>query len=84
MKYVFIVQCGNAILLCAGTASFAYESLAKQLPASQQSYLISYMSLTRLFKRDAIYCLAIPMAMTWYIKKLPVHKKGDIPVITNG
>ena len=78
MKHVYIVQCGSAIILCAGSISFAYEYLVKQLPGSQQSLVISYMSLTRHFKRDDVYCLAIPMALTWYIKKLRVHKKGDL------
>lgn len=77
MQYVYILQCGLDVVFCTASMSAAYKKLSNQLTNEQSSGLISYMSLTRLFNREHMYVFAIPFSVTWVIKKMRVHKKGE-------
>ena len=79
MKHVYIIQCGYDVVFCSSAISPAYQALSKRLTPEQANDLISYMSLTRLFKRDAVYFYVAPHGLTWAIKQLVVKKKSDIP-----
>lgn len=76
MQHVYILQCGYDVVFCSSAISVVYKSLVKRLTPEQASDVISYMSLTRLFHRDAVYFYAAPHGLTWAIKQLVVHKKS--------
>jgi len=78
VKHVYILQCGIDVVFCSSAIKAAHKALNHRLTPEQANFLISYMSLTRLFNRDNIYQLAIPHGVTWVIKKLAVHKKATI------
>jgi len=74
MKHVFIIQCGVDVVFCSKSLSQAYEYLLKRLSVDQISRVLSYMSVTRHFRKHDSYMVLSPESLTWYIKKLVVQK----------